>query len=253
MKGQRELIEIIKEVAKGKYSNDIMELTKPGYPDPIREIAEAVGMMMVKIEAREFWLDELNKQLKENIIKSVSSIADALGARDEYTEGHGLRVALYAERLARRLGLPENEIGHIKTAGILHDIGKIGFSDRVFSDEDTTPVEELLLEIRQHPVQGYEILRNLDFLGPVLEYVLCHHERLDGKGYPGGKTSDEIPIGAKILSVADCFDAMTTDRPYKKGKALKEAFVSLQEMGGCGLDPDIVAVFLDEIREGGME
>lgn len=252
LKGQDRLIEAIRKVAAGDYSNEIMELTEPDYPPEIQEIAEAVSMMMVRIEAREFHLEQLNEQIKANTLNTVTAVAEALGARDRYTEGHGERVAVYAQRLARRLGLDENEVERVRVAGLLHDIGKIGFSDQIFSSEDTRMNEAMLLEIRSHPQWGYDIIKHLDFLGSSLEYVYSHHERLDGQGYPRGLKAERISVGGRILAVVDCFDAMTTDRPYQKGKTPQEALAILGTLAGSALDPDIVDAFMDEIENNGM-
>ena len=243
---------IIKEISGGKYTGDILELTDPEYPPEIQELAEAVNLMMVKIEARELHLEQLYDKIKLNTLNTVTAVANALGARDAYTEGHGDRVGIYAERLAKRLELTEDEVERIRIAGTLHDIGKIGFSDQVFSNEDTHLNEGMLLEIRSHPQWGYDILKNLEFLGPALEYVIDHHERIDGKGYPRGLSGPEIPLGARIIAVVDCFDAITTDRPYQKGKTPQEAFAILGELAGSALDPDWVDAFIDEIENNGM-
>lgn len=252
LKGRERLLRVIKEVAAGNYSNEILELTGPEYSPEIQELAEAVGLMMVKIEAREYHLEQLYEQIKHNTLSTVTAVVGALGARDAYTEGHGERVGIYAERMARRLGLPDKDVEYIRIAGVLHDIGKIGFSDQIFSNEDTSINEDMLLEIRSHPQWGYDILKDLDFLGPALDYMYAHHERLDGRGYPRGLTASEIPLGARILAVVDCFDAMTTDRPYQKGKTPQEAFDILGKIAGDALDPEIVIAFIDDIEENGM-
>ena len=152
------LTEIIEKVAKGDYSNDIMEFTTPGHSEMIQRVAEAMGMMMVRVEARELRLEQLveelrdlNRLLEKNTTQAVIAIAHALGARDTYTEGHADRVSVYSERLARKVGLPEKEVEQIRVGGVLHDIGKIGFSDRVFSDEDSSFNEGMLAEIHKHP------------------------------------------------------------------------------------------------------
>ncbi|WP_147819407.1 HD-GYP domain-containing protein [Salidesulfovibrio onnuriiensis] len=250
----KKLMGIIQEIAAGNYSDDIMALTGPEYPSDVQELAEAVGMMMVKIEAREFHLEQLLERIKINSLQTVTSIATALGRRDEYTEGHGDRVGAYSARLALRMGLSDEEVEDVRIAGILHDIGKIGFSDRMFCNEDTSMNEAMMLEIRSHPQWGYDILSSLNFLGPVLEYVYAHHERLDGRGYPRGLEGDEIPLGARILGVVDCFDAMTTDRPYQRGRPAEVALATLGSMADSGaLDPDVVEAFMEEIEEGGLE
>lgn len=252
-RAEKRLMRIIQQIAAGKYSDEIIELTGPEYPPNVQELAEAVAMMMVKIEAREQHLEQVLERIKENSLKTVTSIAMALGRRDEYTEGHGERVGAYSERLARRMGLAEADVEDIRVAGILHDIGKIGFSDRMFCNEDTSMNEAMMLEIRSHPQWGYDILSGLDYLGPVLDYVYAHHERLDGQGYPRGLEGDQIPLGARILAVADCFDAMTTDRPYQRGRPPQVALSILGTMAESGaLDPALVEIFMEEIEENGM-
>ena len=250
--GRRRLIQIIKDVAAGNYSSEILELTGPQYPAEVQELAEAVGLMMIRIQAREEHLELLTERIKNNSVKTVTSIAHALAARDEYTEGHGERVGLYAMRLARRLELPEAEVERLGIAGTLHDIGKIGFSDRIFSDEDTRDNDELMGEIRNHPRWGYDILKDLDFLGVIPEYVLTHHEHMDGSGYPRGLRGESIPLGGRILAVADHFDAMTTNRPYREKKSPEEALKIMAQLAGQRLDPVLVSWFTEDVRQLGV-
>jgi len=252
------LIAIIEEVARGNYSNDIMEFTRPGHSEMIQRVAEAMGMMMVRVEAREVRLEQLvedlqdrNRLLEKHTTQTVIAIAHALGARDTYSEGHADRVSVYSERFARKMGLTEKEVEQIRVGGVLHDIGKIGFSDRIFSDEDISFNEGMVTEIHKHPEIGVDILKDLTFLGPVLDYVHYHHESLDGAGYPEGLKDEEIPLGAKIISVADCFDAVTSERSYQKGRTMEEAFAILKEISGK-LSPELVNAFMEEIEENGM-
>ena len=184
--------------------------------------------------------------------QKLSAINSALRTKDQYTEGHARRVALYAMRLAHRLGLPSEEIGNIGIGGLLHDIGKIGLSDRIFSDQTEQLAGELLAEVRRHPDIGVSLLKGIDSLLPVLDYIHYHHERMDGSGYPCGLKSDEIPLGARIISVVDCFDAITTDRPYQKRKTCAEAFVILRRMSNHELCPDLVKAFVADIEENGV-
>lgn len=242
------LIGIIEEIARGNYSNDIMPLTAEGQPEPVRTVAEAVGMMMVKIEAREYQLEmmveelkALNARVRENAVKTVSAMAHALAARDTYTEGHAARVGDLACRMARRMGLGEKEVEHVRIGGILHDIGKIGFPDPLFQAREGPNPPELVREIIKHPGVGADILKDLDFLGPALGYVRCHHERLDGKGYPAKLKGEEIPLGARILAVADSYDAMTTDRPYQKARPRDVALGILKEHAGTRWDPACIS------------
>jgi len=184
--------------------------------------------------------------------QKLSAINSALKTKDQYTEGHARRVALYAMRLARRLGLPSEEIGNIGIGGLLHDIGKIGLSDCIFSNQTDQLGGELLAEVRRHPDIGVSLLKGIDSLLPVLDYIHYHHERMDGSGYPCGLKSDDIPLGARIISVVDCFDAITTDRPYQKRKTCAEAFVILRRMANHELCPDLVKAFVADIEDNGM-
>jgi len=244
------LLEIIEEVAAGKYSNDIMELTRDDQPESVRAIAEAMGLMMVKVEAREYRLElmiqeleELNEKIRQSTVNTVSAMAHALAARDAYTEGHAARVADLAVQIARQMGLNDQEVEYVRLGGILHDIGKIRFSDRLFNPHDAKNPPDVVKEILSHPTTGVEILHDLDFLGPALDYIHCHHERPDGKGYPRHLKEVEIPLGAKILAVADAFDAMTTDRPYQKGKNPEVALGILKKHAGTKWDKKCVAAF----------
>eukprot|EP00831_Metopus_contortus_P048435 TRINITY_DN39505_c0_g1_i1.p4 TRINITY_DN39505_c0_g1~~TRINITY_DN39505_c0_g1_i1.p4 ORF type:complete len:130 (-),score=40.72 TRINITY_DN39505_c0_g1_i1:173-562(-) len=128
------------------YTDEIHYLTGPDYSPEIQELAEAVSLMMVKIEAREDRLEQLLAKIRRDTVNTVTSVVHALGARDAYTEGHGERVGVYARRLAQRLGLPSDEVERIRIAGTLHDIGKIGFSDRIFTCGDT-PLSLSLIHI----------------------------------------------------------------------------------------------------------
>lgn len=252
------LLEYIQNIAVGHYSNDIMELTREDQVEPVRSIAEAMALMMVKVEAREFRLEmmireleQLNEKIRQNTIHVVSSMAHALGARDAYTQGHASRVADLACRTARQLGLNEEETESVRLAGILHDIGKIGFSDFLFSAHEAKNSPQVVKEIMAHPRTGMEILQDLDFLGPAIEYVYCHHERPDGKGYPRALRDDHIPLGAKILAVADSFDAMTTDRPYQKGMTPEAALAILKKNAGTKYDRACTEAFEQVVLQSG--
>ena len=259
MDAVRRLIEIMEDIAKGNYSNDIMALTTNEQPEYVRTIAETMGMMMVKVEAREYRLEmmveelkALNLRIKENTIKTVSAMANALAARDAYTEGHAARVGEMGGRMARHMGIDEEAAEFIRLGGILHDIGKIGFSDLLFQAHETRNPPEVVKRILQDPRTGADILKDLDFLGPSLDYVECHHERLDGKGYPRKLKGDEISMGARILSVADSYDAMTTDRPYQKGKSPEVALAILKEHAGTRWDETCIGALEALLEEMGL-
>jgi putative nucleotidyltransferase with HDIG domain len=252
------LLGLIQEVAAGHYSNDIMELTRPEVPEPVRTIAEAMGMMMVKVEAREVRLEMLvedlrraNERIRQTTIATISTLANALAARDRYTEGHAARVGELSGKIAAELGLAPEEVERVRLAGRLHDIGKIGFSDLLFQPHLVQNPPEVVKEIVRHPACGADILKELDFLGAAVDYVHCHHERPDGKGYPRRLKEAEIPLGARIVAVADGYDAMTTDRPYRQRMSSQVALGILQEHAGRKWDAQCVAALGEVLgREG---
>ena len=184
--------------------------------------------------------------------RTLSIIDDALGSKDRYTQEHAHRVALYAMRLARRIGLSVQQTYQIGIGGLLHDVGKIGLSKRIFNNKSQELGKEMRQEMQQHPHVGATFLESIGILTPVLEYVHCHHEKMDGSGYPRGLKADKIPLGARIISVVDCFDAITTDRPYQKRKSRRLAFHILRQLSGSSLDPSLVATFIEEVKENGL-
>jgi len=192
------------------------------------------------------------KRLCEQHLQTLSEISLALGDKDRYTQAHGHRVALYAMRLARRLGFSQKDIRNVGIGGLLHDVGKLALSDRIFTNQETHLSSDLQQEVRCHPLIGAALLKHIDFLEPVVDFVLFHHEREDGNGYPFGLTAREIPPGAKIVSIADCFDAVTTDRPYQKGKSIASAYETLRE--GCRryFCEEFVETFIEEVEDNGI-
>jgi len=244
---EKKLLGIISDIAEGRYSDDIMELTRDDVPDTVRTIAEAVALMMVKVEAREFQLQqlvdelkELNEKIRKNTIAAVTAMAHALAARDTYTEGHTSRVAELSHAIARELGLEGKDLEYIRLGGALHDIGKIGFPDALFADHEGKLPSNLVKEINRHPSIGVKILKPLDFLGPAIDYVSAHHERLDGRGYPRGLKGDQIPLGAQIVSVADIYDAITSERPYQEKRTPGTALAILYGIAGTRIRLEIV-------------
>lgn len=190
--------------------------------------------------------------MHQNVFEALGSIARNLSVRDKYSEGHALRVSIYSRRLAARMKLSEEEIENIRIGGLLHDIGKVGFSDNVFRNEKKRPPKRIMNQIRKHPTKGKIILKNLHLRSAVIDYVYSHHEREDGSGYPRGITGEKIPMGAKIIAIADTFDAVTTDRSYQKGRTPTEALAILRKGSGKQFDPRLVEAFIAEIEENGV-
>ena len=203
---------------------------------------------MLSTHTRNVQLFEEKEGLMLDVIKSL---VRSLEARDQYTCGHSDRVAVLSRLLAGEMGLPETELQEIYVTGLLHDIGKVGIPDQVLNKPDRLTDEEFTI-IQRHPVIGYEILKNLRQFEFVLPGVRHHHEQMDGRGYPDGLVGEEIPLVARIMAVADAYDAMTSNRPYRNGMPFEKAESILQENRGPQWDPQVLDAFFrrrDDIRE----
>ena len=175
-------------------------------------------------------------------LATIEALALAIDAKDQTSQLHIRRVQLYAAALARGLGMSENEIQGVKTAALLHDIGKLAVPEHILSKPGPLTPEEFQ-KIRAHPKVGADIISAVPFPYPVSPLILSHHERWDGKGYPAGLKGEEIPLGARILSVVDYFDALMAERPYHKAMTSEAAIGLLQQEAGKGLDPQVVSLF----------
>jgi len=178
----------------------------------------------------------------------LSMLSRAIEARDPYTRGHSTRVTELAEAVAQRLGWSEERIASLRVGGPLHDIGKLAVSDEVLCKEGRLDDDELA-QIREHPKIGAKLLFRVTALREAIPYVLYHHERWDGTGYPSGKAGEEIPVEARVLAIADAFDAMTSDRPYRSALTREEALAEVERCAGTQFDPKIARVFLEVFGE----
>src|SRR3954471_10401965 len=174
----------------------------------------------------------------------LSVLSRAIEARDPYTRGHSARVTALAEEVARRLGWSPAQLASLRVGGPLHDIGKLAVSDEVLCKEGKLDDAEFA-QIREHPKIGARILLRMAALREAIPYVLYHHERWDGGGYPSGKAGEEIPVEARVLAIADAFDAMTSDRPYRSALSRDEALAEVERCAGTQFDPKIARVFLE--------
>ncbi|MFA5356475.1 MAG: HD domain-containing phosphohydrolase [Candidatus Omnitrophota bacterium] len=190
--------------------------------------------------------ERLNHDAEETYLETISALALAVEARDTYSRGHLDRVSEYAVKIARKLGLDEQATKDIKDAAELHDVGKIGISDEILKKPGPLSEEEFRV-MHKHPLIGEAIIKPVRRLSNLCEIVRHHHEWVNGTGYPDGLKGDEISIGAKILCVADSFDAMSTDRPYHKGLNIDEAKEELRKYSGTRYDPEITEAFLSII------
>jgi putative nucleotidyltransferase with HDIG domain len=183
------------------------------------------------------------KKLLKYLLGSMPSLLMALEARDEYMDGHSERVARMAVSVARKLGMPRYQVEKIGLAGLLHDIGKIGIRESVLTKQGELSDEEYS-HMASHSIIGESILRPVIDDEEILMMVRHHHERYDGKGYPDGIVARQIPVGARILAVADVYDAMTSDRPYRRAVDPGLALNEIQRQARIQLDPEVVEAFL---------
>ncbi|WP_354700299.1 Cyclic di-GMP phosphodiesterase response regulator RpfG [Paraconexibacter sp. AEG42_29] len=182
------------------------------------------------------------QQLRASYVATVRALANAVEARDAYTGKHAERVAAYGLAIARQAGLKLADDPQVEFGFLLHDIGKVAVADAIlFKPEPLSPGERSLMEL--HPVVGWEILRDVDFLGEAKDVVRSHHERWDGRGYPDGLAGEDIPPAARVFAVADTLDALTSDRPYRPGRSFDEARVIIAEGDGSQFDPVAAAAF----------
>ena len=186
------------------------------------------------------------REMADLHLATIEALALAIDAKDQTSQSHIRRVQFYATAVARALGMPEKEIQGVKTAALLHDIGKLAVPEHILSKPGPLTPEEFQ-KIRAHPKVGADIVSSVPFPYPVAPLILSHHERWDGKGYPAGLKGEDIPLGARILSVVDYFDALMAERPYHKAMSFESALHLLQQESGKGLDPTVVSKFIELI------
>jgi len=189
----------------------------------------------------------LFQDLQEAYVSTVRLLVSRIEEKDPYTHGHTERVAGYAVAIAKELGFRADEVQRIQFGAFLHDIGKVHTQDDILHKPGALTDEEWRL-VKAHPVRGAEMIRGVKFLERVTDMVRHHHERVDGRGYPDGLVGDQISLGAKIVNVADAFDAMTTDRPYRAGLSVDQAIAQMTEKAGTQFAAEVVEVFVNGLR-----
>lgn len=190
--------------------------------------------------------DQLRKamaDLERSYDVTLEALGDALDLKDAETEGHSKRVTAFTIAIARALGLPKEEISVIARGAFLHDIGKMAIPDHILRKPGKLTNDEMLV-MREHCYRGYQMLKKISFLSEACDIVYAHQEKFDGTGYPRGLRGDDIPLGARIFSIADTLDAITCDRPYRKAQSLEAARAEIKRCSGTQFDPEIVEVFL---------
>ena len=203
----------------------------------VNKLAEAHEMAHETIRA-------LNHQLKRTNFDAIMALTEALSAKDPYTRGHSERVSMYALLLSESLGLKAEEIDGIHIGAYLHDVGKIGIPEVVLNKQGKLSPDEYK-QIMEHANISGQIVSQIPNLSHIAQMVRYHHERYDGNGYPDGLLADNIPLGSRILSIADAFDAMTSARPYRPIYEPKEALIELKSCCGTQFDPVLCGAFVD--------
>ena len=219
------------------YGHEISETTLDQYSD----------------DDRRRYIDSVKQKLsfyavrsERSILEAIYSLAKSIELRDKRTREHCDRMVEYAERMARRVGMNEQEVDNVRRAAMLHDIGKLGISDAILLKPGKLTPEEYEA-VKKHPVIGADIVSVAGFLKDIVPFILGHHERFDGSGYPRGLKGEEIPLGARILAVVDVYEALTSDRPYHKAISKEEAINILKSGAGSQFDSKIVDVFLNVV------
>jgi HD-GYP domain-containing protein (c-di-GMP phosphodiesterase class II) len=201
------------------------------------------GSTATQLRKSELRVRDLEGQLRDMRSALICSFNQLLDLRDLNTGVHSTRLAEWGLRVARDLGVPEKCMPDLEMGALLHDIGKIGVPDNILNKPSRLTEEEFAI-VKRHPEFGWTVIRNLPGLEQTSLYVLHHHENFDGTGYPAKLRESEIPIGARIVSVIDAFDAMVSSRPYRAGMALEEAIRRLHQSSGTQFDPAVVKSFV---------
>jgi putative nucleotidyltransferase with HDIG domain len=191
------------------------------------------------------------RQNQELFLETIRTLAAAIDAKDPYTKGHSERVSSYSMAIARHLGLSFDDVFHVRIAAILHDVGKLGIEDGILNKPGGLTDEEYEV-MRRHPDIGAQIMTPISKLKSIIPGIRNHHETWDGNGYPDKLKGDEIPLVARIIGVADTFDAMTTNRPYQKAMPLEHVAEKMRAMAGTRFDPTVVEAFSAAIAAGDL-
>jgi putative nucleotidyltransferase with HDIG domain len=196
------------------------------------------------VKARTDQLQSAMANLERSYDITLEALGDALDLKDRETEGHSKRVTAFTIAIARAMGLPRDQINTIARGAFLHDIGKMAIPDEILKKPGKLETDEMTI-MKEHAYHGYQIVKKIPFLAEAAEIVYSHQERFDGSGYPRGLKGEEIPLGARIFSVADTLDAITNDRIYRRAQTLQAAREEIAKWSGRQFDPEVVKVFLE--------
>ncbi|HEY6119049.1 MAG TPA: HD domain-containing phosphohydrolase, partial [Pyrinomonadaceae bacterium] len=241
----RELAAGAHRIAEGDFSQRINVRSRTELGD----LGDSFNRMTDQIEKFIGDLQRAAEANRELFVGTVKSLAAAIDGKDPYTRGHSERVSRFSVAIAQRLGLSNEEVEKIRISALLHDVGKIGIDDKILKKPASLTDEEYEI-MKQHPQKGFKIMSHIPALKEFLPGMYMHHEMINGQGYPQGLKGDEIPLMARIVAVADTFDAMTTDRPYQKAMNFDDAVARIETFVGTRYDAEVVGAFVAACREG---
>jgi len=241
----QELAHISSEISEGKFS----VRSEVHGDDEIAQLGSNFNHMAENIESLVRKLKHALRQNQELFLETIRTLAAAIDAKDPYTKGHSERVSAYSMAIARHLGLGFDDVFHIRIAAILHDVGKLGIKDGILNKPGGLTDEEYEI-MRRHPAIGAQIMTPISKLKTIIPGIRNHHETWDGNGYPDKLEGEQIPMVARIIGVADTFDAMTTHRPYQKAMTLKYVTDKIKAMAGTRFDPVVVDAFSAAVDAG---
>ena len=241
------LTESSRAIARGDFSHRVQVKSRT----EIGELANTFNTMSSELER---FVQDLKRAAEENktlFMSSIQMLAGAVDEKDPYTRGHSDRVTRYSVLIAKEIGLPEEEVEKIRIAAQLHDVGKIGIEDRILKKPGALTPDEYEI-MKTHTTKGAAILRPVEMLKEMIPGIELHHESLDGRGYPHGLKGDEIPLSPRIIMVADCFDAMTTNRPYQAAMDPEYVIRIINSLVNTKFDPRMVAALTAVFERGDL-
>ncbi len=241
-----ELVAGVLDVARGRFGREV----KVGARNELGDLAYSFNHMSRELASYDRENRRLIAALEQGYLDTIRSLAAAVDAKDPYTRGHAQRVAALSVEIGRELGLPRDALQALEYGGILHDIGKIGIPDAILTKRASLTEDEMAL-VRAHPVVGAEIVAGVEFLKDALPAIRHHHERWDGSGYPAGLAGDAIPLVARIVNIADTWDACTSHRPYQDALPADLVAAILDGLKGAQTDPRIHDALLAVLRRRG--
>jgi HD-GYP domain-containing protein (c-di-GMP phosphodiesterase class II) len=248
----KQLTRPVRDLAAGAHriaSGDFSQRIEVRSRTELGELGESFNQMTDQLE---HYIEDLRNSSEENrqlFIGTVKALAAAIDGKDPYTRGHSERVSRFSLAIGESLGLPDDEMEKLRISALLHDVGKIAIEDNILKKPSALTDEEFEI-MKQHPQRGYKIMSQIPAMKDFLPGMYMHHEMMDGRGYPQGLKGDQIPMQARIVSVADTFDAMTTDRPYQKGMSLEDSLARIKTFVGTRYDPQVVEALVRACESG---